>query len=92
MRKVTERAVQAFLSHRAATVDNTHTDGQALYLFGNKIAEHSPQGIRVTLAGWNTPTTRERLNGLPGVRVHTKAGQAYLNGKPWNGQWTAVDV
>jgi hypothetical protein len=34
-------------------------------LHGNKIAEKVTESrIRVTLAGWNTPTTRERVNGI----------------------------
>ena len=36
-----------------------------LYLHGNLIAEYTnAKGLRITLAGWNTPTTRERLNTL----------------------------
>jgi hypothetical protein len=36
-----------------------------LYLHGNQIAyKIGHRALHVRLAGWNTPTTRERLNGL----------------------------
>ena len=37
-----------------------------LYLHGNLIANFNQiqKGLYFTLAGWNTPTTRDRLNGL----------------------------
>ena len=92
-RKVTTQVVAAFLSRTACSVGNTHTDGNTLYLHGNAIAEHRTRGtIRVTLSGWNTTTTRERLSGLPGVSVRTRKGQAYLNGTPWGGQWTTIHI
>ena len=91
-RKVTTEVVSAFLASRSRTVSNTSTDGSTLYLHGNAIAQRREDGVVwVTLAGWNTPTTRERLNGLPGVRVSTKRGQAYLNNLPWDGSWTRVN-
>lgn len=95
-RKVTEQVVAAFLQGSPRTVGSTHTDGTCLYLHGNKIAEHDGikagrHRIKVTLAGWNTSTIRERLNGLPGVQVSTKKGQAYLNGEPWDGSWTKIN-
>ena len=43
----------------------TTIHSQRLYLHGNLIAENtSGDGLRITLAGWGTPTTRERLNTL----------------------------
>jgi len=33
-------------------------------LHGNKIAEWRENGLHMSLAGWNTVTTRERLNGI----------------------------
>jgi len=64
MRKVTECVVKAFLNRTPKAVGNTHTDGQSLYLHGNKIAYHNGEGIYATLAGWPTVTTRDRLNGV----------------------------
>jgi hypothetical protein len=68
MRKITEDICSAFVARRARTIGNSHTDGDALYLHGNKIAEHGEHdgrvGVFLTLAGWGTPTTRERVNGV----------------------------
>jgi|SRR6185369_3289418 len=89
MRNVTSQIVEAFGARRAARISNSSTDGQALFLHGNKIAEWRDNGLWVTTAGWNTVTTRERLNGLPGVRV-TARGVLRLNGKVWDGSWACV--
>ena len=84
-RQITEQAVNAFNNNKNFNLSNTTVSadctGTRMYLFGNLIAEKVGNRIRVTLAGWNTPTTRERLNGLDGVSVTTKKGQAYINGK-----------
>ena len=37
---------------------------KVFYLHGNCIAEQTPNGLSITLAGWPTVTTRDRLNGL----------------------------
>jgi hypothetical protein len=94
MRKVTKQVVAAFLAGEKKTVGNTSTDGQALYLHGNKIAEFrgtNPRGLYITNAGWRSNTTKERLNGLPNVRIHQNNYQWYLNGNPWDGGWILVD-
>lgn len=75
------------MNREPLTVSNTSSDGERLTLHGNVIARHGAMGLEVTLAGWNSNTTRERLNGLPGVSVCTKLGQAFLNGKAWSGAW-----
>lgn len=90
MRKVTQQVCGAFRSGDKLKVSNTETDGRAIYLFGNKIAEKREDGLYITLAGWNSNTTRERLNGLAGVSINTKQGQAFLNGKEWGGEWIKV--
>jgi len=75
MRKITREAAEAFVNCRNFNKGNTtvtHIVGSSFMdLHGNRIAERmmgSP--LRVTLAGWNTPTTRERLNGLLEVMGH----------------------
>ena len=91
MRKITKEIVAAFMNRETKTIGNSYTNGTTLYLHGNPIARHSCIGvIEVSTAGWNTPTTRERLNGLPGVRVNVKRGQLYLNGRPWDGRWMKI--
>jgi len=91
MRKITKEIAAAFHAGRSKTVSGngaTATDGEAIYLHGNKIVERREDGVYITLAGWNTTTTRERLK--PFAAVHTVKGQAYLNGKPWDGDWAKV--
>lgn len=64
MRKVTKSVVSAFLSHSRKTQGNSTTDGETLFLHGNAIAKHESGDILVSLAGWNTPTTRDRVNAV----------------------------
>jgi len=92
MRKISQEASQAFEWGNDYKNANTEVKNNGeLYLYGNEIARHEGSGvIAITLAGWNTSTTRERLNALQGVKVSTKKGQAYLNGKAWNGEWVTI--
>ena len=90
MRKITKEIVAAFMNHECKQIGNSRTDGKALYLHENPIAVHLSKGINITTADWNTPTTRERLNGLPGVRVYVRDHQLYLNDRPWGGSWIEV--
>jgi len=68
MRKVTENATMAFLANETFKQGNTEVileDGNAsLYLHGNKIAENSERCVYISDAGWQTRTTKERLNGI----------------------------
>ncbi len=87
MRTITAKAIAAFEQGKSFRLDNTavevHNGVKNLILHGHTIATSSPEeGLHINLCGWNTPTTRERLNGLFGVRLNTKKGQAFLNGNP----------
>lgn len=91
MRKVTQEIVTAFLAKKKKANKATMTTGGSLYLHGNEIARHSLRGrLQITNAGWFSATTKERLNGLPGVSIFQKAGNWYLNGKEWDGSWVTV--
>lgn len=85
MRKITSEIIKAFNAGESLRLSNTKTDGQSIWLHGNLIAWKNDNGLFIDSCGWNTNTTRERLNGLDGVSISTKAGQMYLNGKEWNG-------
>ena len=98
MRKITQQAVEAFESVRSFKSGNTQgrvipqTGGGALVLLelhGNAIARHESWNGRtfITHAGWETRTTKERLNGLRGVSISQMNWDWYLNGKAWNGEW-----
>ena len=76
-------------------IERKEVDGEdhaVLYLHGCAIAKYpvarGASALAITTAGWDTPTTLERLNGLP-VRVHSR-GTLWLNGRPWNGEWTKL--
>lgn len=85
-RKVTEQVVDAFYKRTPKTVGNTHTDGEGLFLHGNRIACHVIGGTEITNCGWFSSTTKERLNGLYGVHINQDKGEWYLNGKLWDGK------
>lgn len=95
MRKITQNAITAFYANKNFSSSNTIVDTDSystrLLLHGNCIAEkiHN-KGIQISTCGWNTPTTKERLNGLVNVSVNTSKGQLYLNGKEWDGEKTFV--
>jgi hypothetical protein len=96
-RVITADAINAFLNRREINIDNTKTwylsilDAWYLELFGNNIAQltHKDE-LFITDAGHKTNTTKERLNGLPGVSISQRQGVWYLNGKEWDGEWTNV--
>lgn len=87
MRKVTREIVDAFYSGVRKTIANTRTDGRAIFLHNNKIAEMREGELWITAAGWKTRTTKERLNGLRGVGISTRRGVWYLNDTEWDGEW-----
>ena len=80
MRKITSNAINAFMNNDEFSESNTRValvpDEQLkrlkveLYLFDNLIAYKYIDEIEgtanhyISSAGWSTPTTRERLNGL----------------------------
>ena len=95
MRKITSDAINAFMCRETFSRDNTqvtvHPTDTRLLLHGNLIATIDLMGnIKVTNAGWATNTTKERLNGIPGVSIQQKNYQWYLNDKEWDGGWITV--
>lgn len=65
MRQVSKTVISNFIAGKKCTMQNTSTDGRRLYLHGNLIAEKTDSGgYMCSLAGWPTPTTKERLNSL----------------------------
>lgn len=94
MRKVTQRIKEAFEQGNSLKVDNTRTDGQTVWLHGNAIVKRDPDGlVRWSLAGWNTPTTRERVNGIANAGVHQVKFEPILNGQVINSfDWFACNT
>ena len=95
MRKITNQAVEAFIKGHTFNGDNTKVSTCAggisrMYLHNNLIAEKFNNDIKVTSCGWNTNTTKERLNGIPGVNISQVKNVWYLNGKEWDGEWIEI--
>lgn len=93
MRKITQKAKIAFDANLSFSESNTQVvvtgDVTEMYLFGNKIARKFGNKTEITLAGWNTVTTRERLGAF--ANVYTRQGQAYINGKAVsNCEWVTL--
>ena len=95
-RQITKEAISAFLSDEGFYKDNTqvvHTATHTvLKLYGNPIAqkEIGKSVFEITDADQKTITTKERLNGLPGVSVHQVMFKWFLNDNPWDGSWTSI--
>jgi hypothetical protein len=95
MRKITKEAVNKFLSREPFRKSNMSVEESygvyKLKLHGNTIATIDELGVlSVSNAGWASNTTKERLNGLPNVRINQKNWTWYLNGNEWSGEWTRV--
>jgi hypothetical protein len=96
-RKITNESIDKFLSRETFKKSNMEVDqcfGQyRLKLHGNTIAVLDEFNmLSISNAGWESNTTKERLNGLPNVRIHQRKFQWYLNGNEWNGEWTRVGI
>jgi hypothetical protein len=74
----------AFEQRRSLKLKNTKTNGLAIYLFDKLIVYRQDNDVYFTLAGWNTVTTRSRLNDFfryfdINLSLSTCKEQAYLN-------------
>ena len=97
MKKITKESVSKFLSKASFAKGNMKVEESygvwKLKLHGNTIATIDTLGVMsVSNAGWATNTTKERLNGLPGVRVHQRNWNWYLNGVEWDGSWKRISI
>lgn len=55
----------SLLSHSKLSMSNSHTDGNALFLFGNKIAWFDEyNALTFSMCGYGSSTTRSRLNAV----------------------------
>ncbi len=82
MRKVTAQIKAAFEQGISLKVGNTKTNGKTVWLHGNAIIKRDPDGlVRWSLAGWNTSTTRDRVNGIVNAGVRQEDFEPVLNGE-----------
>ena len=93
MRKITQLAIQAFNNAETFKMGNTSVEVlpnvTVLKLHNNEIAyryNNPSRTLSITMAGWETNTTKERLNALDGVRIQTVNGDLFLDGTRWDGK------
>lgn len=97
MRKITDKAARAFMTGTGMRGDNTavQVEGEdvLLQLHGHTIARrrlYRGNSLQVSLCGWGTVTTRERLNGILPAALgvgQTKGAQVWRG----LGKWHAYD-
>lgn len=107
MRQITDDSVRAFRNHENFSRGNSRvTTGMcytAYYLHGKRIAvqERSKTYPVLTDCGWDTPTTRDRLNAILrryGWYLYQSGGQTYLaswrhhDERPWRGRVDVADL
>ena len=93
MRVITQKMIDAFLSHNDAFLGNTVVKNDAIYLFGHRIANFNKDGsISIRDCGWCSATTQDRLNALPNVNLSRKRGEWILNGESWNGTSKTINL
>mgnify|MGYP003134344423 CR=1 FL=1 len=104
MRKITEESINAFLNRTKFKKQNMevtiYNDKTCLWLHGNCIATLENNELFITNCGWESNTTKERLNGLIneylgfpnciGKGIYQKNFQWFLNGELWNGELTKI--
>jgi hypothetical protein len=84
MRQIDVEAKHAFLNNRKFKLSNTEVrlvDGRPhMYLHGNCIAKRDENGdLLINHCGWETKTTKSRLNALPDVHISSHKGDFVLN-------------
>ena len=84
--QTTQITCSAFEAGRSIGYSNTTVVNEngtmKMFLFGNKIAEYVNGKLHISMCGWGSRTTQERLNGLTGVSLTRKNWEWYLNGQP----------
>jgi len=90
MRKIERLMNKAILAKKDWKLDNTEVqyfsghDISRVYLHDNLIAEIGPTYVQLFDGGWQTTTTKSRLNavlsehGIPGEGVFQKAGEWFF--------------
>ena len=93
MRKITQMAVASFMNAQKFKLSNTEVqvlENVTILLYqNNPIAYRYNDPVRtisIQNCGWFSTTTKERLNGLPNVKISQKNFVWFLNGKEWNGK------
>lgn len=102
MRQITKESVNAFLNAKPFNKQNMTVEVlpnvTILKLYGNAIAyrySDNERSLSITNCGWQSKTTKERLNGLLSAlnmgRITQRNWEWYLNGKHWDGRLIDVE-
>lgn len=97
MRKITQLAVSSFMNAQKFKLSNTEVqvlENVTILLYQNNPIAYRyndpERTVSIQNCGWFSTTTKERLNGLPNVKISQKKFKWFLNGKEWNGN--LIDV
>ena len=97
MRTITEKAIEKFMNGEKFKSSNTNVEVlpnvTILKLFNNAIAyryNDPERTLSITNCGWQSNTTKERLNAIPNVNIKQIKGSWFLNNKEWDGN--LIDV
>jgi hypothetical protein len=96
-RQITIDAVRAFRNGSKFKRSNTEVridengDYRELRLHNNVISWFHWGSLYICDGGWQSVTTKERLNGLPNVHIVQKDWVWYLNDEAWDGSRIKVN-
>ena len=95
MRKITEEAVNKFINKEAFRSGNTKVEVREgidyFYLHDNCISILGDETLFISTCGWETTTTKERLNGIlfkvlgSSYQIRQKTFIWYIKDEPLNG-------
>ena len=90
MTKIADTVVTAWLAGKPKRRGNTETDGTTLRLYNTAIATRQDGKVLIRCGAYDTHTTFDRLNAIPGVAICRSKGLIYLNGEEWTScdDWT----
>lgn len=97
MRNITKQIAIALRNNVSKSNGNTVCTGSCVKLHGNEIARVIDGKLEITLAGWPTVTTRERVNGILSefgspLRVHQSQHTQYLGDRVISEtEWISID-
>jgi len=93
MLKITKETVEHFYNAKEFKKANMQIEVlpnvTIMKLHGNAIAylyNDVKRTLSITNCGWQTVTTKDRLNALKGVSIYQKNFVWYLNDKEWDGK------
>jgi len=96
MRKIDEKAYNAFMNRKRFRSKNTNVDvdmngNVVMELFGNKIARTHNGNILISAGGYHpTVTTRSRLSMFINISIY-KGDFIINNVYKWDGKWTNIN-